>query len=101
MNKIDGQIAACSDRHGAHRTALVVVRIAVGLTEAAARRTRHTAGVFRHAALAVIGIVGNDSDRIVYERVRSAGTVQTVVFVAVFRAIGNIFDLAQIAVAII
>lgn len=54
MNKIDGQIAACSDRHGVHRAAFVIVRIAVGLTETAARRARYTAGVRRHAALAVV-----------------------------------------------
>lgn len=41
--------ATCGNRHGAHCTVRVIIRIAVGLTEAAARRSRHAAGICRHA----------------------------------------------------
>ena len=45
---------ACGDRHRGHRTVLVIMHVTVSMTEATARRSRHAAGVFRHAALAVM-----------------------------------------------
>ena len=69
---------ACGNRHGAHCTVRVIVYVTVGLTEAAARSSSHTAGVRRHAALAVIGIVGNRADHFAHHRIRSAKTTDTV-----------------------
>ena len=73
---------ACRDRHGAHRAARVIVRITVGVRKAAARRTCHTAGVLRHAALAVVGIVRYHSNGISHVRVQRTRSVKAVVIVA-------------------
>ena len=50
----------------------------VGVSEIRKIRAGHcdAAGVLRHAALAVVGIVGNHSDNIVYDRIRSAETAR-------------------------
>ena len=72
---------ACRDRHRDHRAVCIIVYVTVGVPEICEIRAGHchAAGILRHTALAVIGIVGNQSDGIVYNRVRSAKMSNTVV----------------------
>ena len=70
------------DRHGAHRAARIVVYVTVGVTELCEIRVGHgyAAGVFRHAALAVVGIVGNNSNGILDCGIRGNQAINTNIF---------------------